>query len=194
MVTCVQHDAAGEENNVSDTTAFRYGRTFDLLDASGNGVIEPNDLAALANRVVQAGNIPVDSVKSQTIHAAYQRFWEIVSQYADADADGRITREEFINAMDNGVSSGSLFTKGITDAADAEFAVIDTNDDGQIDLAELQQFLENAGLAPEEARQAAADMDTDANGTISKEEYQRAWLKYYLEADPETITFLGGLN
>ncbi|WP_165963939.1 EF-hand domain-containing protein [Actinomadura sp. KC216] len=177
---------------MSDNAAFRYGRTFDLFDVDHSGSIESSDLAALAGGVVRAGNVPVDSAKSQALHAAYQRFWEVVAHYADADYDGRVTREEFINAMSSGMSDGSLFTESIADAAGAEFAVIDTDDDGRIDLAELQTFLENAGLVPDEARQAAADMDADGNGSISTEEYRRAWLKFYLEIDPETKSFLGG--
>ncbi|TDD25860.1 hypothetical protein E1287_36990 [Actinomadura sp. KC06] len=179
---------------MSDSAAFRYGRTFDLFDTNQNGAIEADDLSALASGVVQAGNISVDSDQSQALHAAYRRFWEVVTHYADTDSDGRVTREEFINAMAGGMSAGPLFSESIANAADAEFAVIDTDDDGRVDLAELQTFFENAGLAPDEARQAAADMDTDGNGSISREEYQRAWLRYYLEIDPETKTFLGGID
>ncbi|WP_171064183.1 EF-hand domain-containing protein [Actinomadura soli] len=179
---------------MSDNAAFRYGRTFDLFDANHNGVIEADDLAALASGVVLAGKIPAESVKSQALHAAYQRFWDVVTHYADIDSDGGVTREEFIDALAGGMSAGPLFTESIADAVAAEFAVIDTDDDGRIDLAELQTFLENVGLDPEEARQAAADMDTDGDGTISREEYQRAWLNYYFEIDPETKTFLGGLH
>ncbi|MFI0410041.1 EF-hand domain-containing protein [Actinomadura sp. 3N508] len=177
---------------MSDSAAFRYGRTFDLFDADHSGAIESSDIAALASGIVQAGNVPADSAKSQALHAAYQRFWEVLTRYADADSDGRVTREEFINAMSSGMSAGPLFTESIAEAAGAEFAVVDTDDNGQIDLAELQTFLQNAGLTPDEARQAAADMDADGNGTISAEEYRRAWLKFYFEIDPETKSFLGG--
>ncbi|MEV0381080.1 EF-hand domain-containing protein [Nonomuraea sp. NPDC050643] len=179
---------------MSDTAAFRYGRTFDLFDANGNEVIGPDDLAALATGVVQAGKVPAGSAKSQAIHAAYRRFWEVLSRHADTDSDGKVTREEFINAMSNGTSSGAPFTESLTDAIGAEFAVIDADDDGTVDRAELQAFLESVGLAEEEARRTAADIDTDGDDIISREEYQAAWLRYYLEGDPESETFLGGVH
>ncbi|MFI0446912.1 MULTISPECIES: EF-hand domain-containing protein [Actinomadura] len=171
---------------MSDGVAPWYGRSFDLLDTDRNGVIEANDLAALANGLLHAGDIPVDSAKGQALRAAYQRFWEIISEYADADSDRRITREEFINAMDGGMSRGSMFTEGVTDAVAAEFAVVDANDDGQVDLAELQRFLQSAGLPEDEARQTAADIDLNGDGIVSLEEYEQAWRRYYLGGDPQT--------
>ncbi|WP_219471435.1 EF-hand domain-containing protein [Nonomuraea rhizosphaerae] len=177
---------------MSDTTAFRYGRTFDLFDANDNGVIGQDDIAALAAGITRAGNLPADSAKGQAIQAAYQRFWQVLSRHADTDSDGNVTREEFVNAMDNGMSSGASFDESITDACSAEFAVIDANDDGRIDQAELRVFLESAGLSPEEARRTAADMDTDGDDVISREEYLAAWRAYYLEGTLETETFLGG--
>ncbi|MFB4273482.1 EF-hand domain-containing protein [Nonomuraea sp. GTA35] len=179
---------------MSDVTAFRYGRTFDLFDANSNNVIGSDDMAALATGIVQAGNLATDSPKSQAIHAAYQRLWEVLRQYADADSDGTITRDEFIQAMSNALVSKVQFAQSIADAANAEFSVIDANDDGRIDLAELQATLESVGLTKEEACQSAANIDTDGDGVISRGEYQAAWVRYYLEGDPEVDMYLGGLK
>jgi hypothetical protein len=194
MVTLSGRSRTQKEVTMSDVATFRYGRTFDLFDANGNGAIGSDDMAALATCIAQAGNLTADSPKSQALRDAYQRLWEALRQYADADSDGTVTREEFIAAMSNGLSSAGQFTQSLADAVDAEFAVIDVNDDGRIDQAELRAVLETVGLTEEEARRSAAKIDADGDDVISRAEYQAAWTRYYLEGDPEAGIYLGGHN
>ncbi|MEV0614723.1 EF-hand domain-containing protein [Nonomuraea sp. NPDC050404] len=177
---------------MSDVTTFRYGRTFDLFDVNGNNAIGSDDMAALATGIAQAHNLPDDSAKGRALRDAYRQLWEILRRYADADANGRITRDEFIEAMGNGLSSAGQFTRSLDDAMDAEFAVIDANDDGRIDQAELRAALESAGLTAEEAGVTAGKIDADGDDVVSREEYRAAWTRYYLEGDPEVDMFLGG--
>ncbi len=91
----------------------------------------------------------------------------------DADADGKITKEEFTAAkeaiekrrQDQGKEHKPM-------DIDKKFEKLDANADGAIDKAEFDQAqAERAKNAAERKEKHFANIDTDGNGTVSKAEF-----------------------
>lgn len=120
----------------------------------------------------------------------------------DADSDGRITSEE----MMTGMTADRDFTK---EQADFAFTLADTNQNGNIDIAEfVQLFFPSAKEAvanlrknfkgPEDVARRFAQWDTNKDGNISFEELKEASAKdssrFLTEEDVNAIFIVGDLN
>ncbi|GAA1313095.1 hypothetical protein GCM10009634_81780 [Saccharothrix xinjiangensis] len=68
---------------------------FDPLDADGDGDLTRDDFDVFALRLAQGAGEPPGSPRARAIRHGYRALWDRLAERADADADGRVTREEF---------------------------------------------------------------------------------------------------
>ncbi|RMI44998.1 EF-hand domain-containing protein [Streptomyces triticirhizae] len=71
---------------------------FTLLDADGNGVLEPVDFELMATRVVAAAPRSGEAEKD-ALRAAFERYWTTLAAELDADGDGRIDFDEYTSVV-----------------------------------------------------------------------------------------------
>jgi len=94
---------------------------FDIIDADGNGFISPDELL---QHLLAAGQEP------ETISELFSRM--------DTSKDGRISREEWTAALDNGsVSAGPALPAGLLERI---FSAIDTSGNGTLSRVEIEGF------------------------------------------------------
>ncbi|MEV0598201.1 EF-hand domain-containing protein [Streptomyces sp. NPDC050315] len=159
-------------------------RMFALLDVDGNGHIDQEDIDLMAGKILQGSQVPLDSAKATQVKAEYAAWWRALAAHADADGDGRITRDEFRASMSGLAPDDPAIRDSVRGAVDAAFTAMDADDDGQIPVATLVAMFTTGGVAPEDAVEAARFLDRDGDGTITRDEYATAWLDYFTTIDP----------
>ncbi|MFE2247040.1 EF-hand domain-containing protein [Streptomyces lavendulae] len=170
---------------MTDVVTSRYDRTFDLLDANTNGVLEEKDFTTLAERIVQATGV-ASSAKEEALLREWRRCWTILREHADTDSDGVISRDEFRRAMAGAYGDRAGLRERLTPGLAAEFAAMDGDDDGIATVEQFEAFLVAFGLEPAQARAARALLDTDGDGRITREEYLNGWTDFLLGVDSGT--------
>jgi Ca2+-binding EF-hand superfamily protein len=169
---------------MNNTQRQRYERIFEFLDTDGSGAIEEQDFLALAQDVLSRTGAPADSPNARSLQEAYRKGWESLRGEADLDADGRVTREEFLRRLSDAYDGGSPLRTAIDAVSDAEFDAMDVNGDGMVSDEELQRVLEIRGASKQQAEEAAKGLDADGDGYISRNEYREAWTAFHTGQDP----------
>ena len=87
---------------------------------------------------------------------------------ADADGGGTIDFDEFCGVMAQGQGGDET---NAAEVADAIFNMIDHDNSGTVETAELKNLLRRFELSDDEIDNAAALFDVDHDGTITKKEF-----------------------
>jgi len=141
-------------------------RMFARLDGDGDGQI---DLAALTEELESESE--VDPGK--------ERFLENL-RAADADGDGYVSQEEFESMEPPPPPAGgqggeqTISAEKLAEMQDRLFTELDSDGDGQIDLAELEAELDGAGRTDslqERFLEALKAADADGDGKVTKDEF-----------------------
>ncbi|MGW2749076.1 EF-hand domain-containing protein [Streptomyces sp. NPDC001450] len=170
---------------MNQTVTSRYDRTFDLLDANANGVLEEKDFTMIAERIVEATGV-AGSAKAEALLKEWRRCWTVLRQHADTNSDGVISREEFHQAMTGAYGDRAGLQERLTPGLAAEFAAMDSDDDGIATIEQFEAFLLAFGLDPAQARAARTLLDTDGDGRITREEYLKGWTDFLLGTESDT--------
>jgi len=101
---------------------------FHSFDVNGNGCLEPGDFELMSGHVVAAA-VASDDTAKDNIAKAFRQFWATLEAELDADADGRVSYDEWIGC----VLSPERFDDTIAQFADALSALGDPDGDGLIE-------------------------------------------------------------
>ncbi|MFB4274601.1 EF-hand domain-containing protein [Nonomuraea sp. MTCD27] len=172
----------------SDVINAKCDKFFAVFDVNGNGYIERQDIDLLKANVLKAGSVPPESAKAQTFNHEYDVLWRALVEAVDKDGDGRLSREEFRQAL------GGLHAAGMRDAlyraAAAVHVAVDTDDDGVFRVEDLVHLYTTCGVPLDIAQSVAAGMDRNGDGTITTAEYATAWTEYFtLDNDLDSRTY-----
>ncbi|MFS8096988.1 EF-hand domain-containing protein [Lentzea alba] len=171
---------------MNEVLRHRIDATFAHYDVNGNGAIELADLYALANRLLQALGEPASSERGRELIETSDRFWDTLVEACDADRDGRITPQEYREAMAAVFVDVERFDDMFLEAAESLLAIVDANGDGHVEANEFAVLLKARGLSEAECATAFAHLDTDGDGTISLQEYVDAVHEYYTNPAEDT--------
>ncbi|MEV7780218.1 EF-hand domain-containing protein [Kitasatospora sp. NPDC088351] len=106
----------------------RVKLVFSLLDANGNGLLEADDFALMAGRVVEAAP-DSDGAARDAMLAAFRRYWTTLATELDSNRDGRITFDEYAAC----VLAPQRFDATISEFAESLAALGDPDGDGLIE-------------------------------------------------------------
>ncbi|MCX5381459.1 EF-hand domain-containing protein [Streptomyces sp. NBC_00091] len=179
---------------MSQALTEKCDRLFAIYDADGNGHLDSNDVDIMARKILEGGNVPADSAKAKNMTEEFRSWWRSLSDLADADGDGIITREEFRTAL-GGLPAPQL-RETLQRAVDAQFTALDADDDNEIPLDLLVAVFTHGGVSPEDAAEAARALDANGDNTITRDEYVSAWVTFLTSDDPDApgSRILGRLN
>lgn len=164
----------------------RLTRRFELMDADGDGYIEREDYEALARRLVQGFAESSTSPKGRAVVDTYLRFWEEFVSTMDADGDGRVSRDEFVNAIKGQVIDGDAFDRVYPAHVRAVVELADTNNDGTLDRSEYVRLMSLYGVNEHEASGSFEHVDADHDGYLTVDEMIAHTRSFYLNANPDS--------
>ena len=130
-------------------------KTFDLFDDDGSGAITHAELADLMRSL----GAPCDA----------QQLAVMIS-LLDANGDGDISKEEFIQWYSEQLSKNELDPR---EMATSLFGMFDKDGSGSLSIAEFKLALDafNVGLSTDDVAELVKELDEDRNGQIDEQEF-----------------------
>ncbi len=151
-------------------------KMFNALDTNGNGFITLDDFIAQFERFAGQQKLESGTPEYNALRAEQIKQWTSLQLVADANNDGEVTVDEFINYADRVVNNPDAFESYMVGGAEAYFNALDKNGDGTLSLEEFKGFsaLSNPGEAKgQEANheEVFKSIDVNGNGKISRDEF-----------------------
>ncbi|MBV9140231.1 MAG: EF-hand domain-containing protein [Pseudonocardiales bacterium] len=168
---------------MSDSAKTRkFNILFDWFDQNQDRYLTHDDFQQMAGLFtgLPGGDNPENS---QALREAFEKWWSLLLDSGDADADGRIGREEFISVMKSSVTAPGNFEDAVIRIADAFMRIVDTTGDGSLDFDEYVRMYDGLGIDPTHSSDAFRRLDLDGDGKISYEEFRAAITELYLSDD-----------
>jgi len=165
------------------STQFRQrklARIFDLYDVNKDGYIDASDYARVGEGFGTATGSAPGSADNEKLRSTYLEFWEHLRQAADADHDGKVTREEF-SAYHEALSA---MRETVAGYARALLRMADRDGDGKISPAEYAALGQAYGLDAPAAAEAFGHLDRDGDGFIDTEELLQNVEEFFYGDDP----------
>ncbi|WP_371670710.1 EF-hand domain-containing protein [Streptomyces sp. NBC_00289] len=165
---------------VSSEYERKIAARFATFDQDGNGYIDRADFSVAAKALLAEFGTAARSDKGQALYVGAEAFWQGMAGIADRDGDQRITREEFVNgAVKRLRDNTDRFAEIARPFLHAALAVADADGDGRATVADTVRVLTALGASEETAREAAAVLDTDADGKVGETEVVTAFARYF---------------
>lgn len=172
---------------LGDLQRRKAAHYFDLIDADDNGLIEPADFEWRADRLAEALDVTGPEARDR-LRRRVLLWWEHLSTLADANDDGRITREEwrmywerFKVAVSMGSNRRSI--EKLKRVARHTFRAIDRTDSGRVTEEEFSNWL--AAWDIEEHDTVFHRLDRDDTGVLTERDLTEATKEFYLSNDPD---------
>ncbi|MBO2448020.1 EF-hand domain-containing protein [Actinomadura barringtoniae] len=170
---------------VDTLIARKLAKRFQLLDFDGDGYITGEDYDKLVDRILQIFDEPPGSERAVALRRGYQVLWRALAMTSDTDGDGRVSPEEFQNAVVGGVlNRDGGFERAILPVTKAVVALADTSGDGRLSPDEVRALGRGMGISDEEADTFFTLVDTDGDGYLTVQEVFEADRDFYLSLDP----------
>lgn len=165
-----------------DAKTQKYNMIFDWFDQNRDGYLTQDDMQQIAEVFISlpGGDRPENATP---LREAFEQWWQLLLSSGDANADGRVGRDEFFAIMRSSVTASGNFESTIMRIADAFMRIVDTSGDGRLDFAEYVRMYEGLGVDPKHATEAFQRLDRDHSGKISYEEFRTAIREFYLSDD-----------
>ncbi|MDH6577367.1 oxygenase MpaB family protein [Kitasatospora sp. MAP5-34] len=161
-----------------DARRPKLGQFFSLvLDQTGEGYIDANDLQAMAQNV--CWQLELTDGGEAEVYAAFATWWEQLRTTMDTDGDGRVSREEFVTAtVAHCDRDPAYLERGLQVAVRAVFRAADTDGNGFLDADEYR-VLFGSRVHPAELSHGFRQLDLDGDGWVTEEEFVRGFTEFF---------------
>jgi Ca2+-binding EF-hand superfamily protein len=164
---------------------LKLNRAFAHLDVDGDGQIEREDVLALGARLLIGFGEAPTSAKGKDVIETLDGLWDALLDELDLGRDGRVTTDEFREAMAGAFIHGGRYEPVLGPVVDAVARLCDADDDGEVGLAGLRTLHEAFGIDEGEAEVALAKLDLNGSGRITVAELAEAAREFYTSDEPE---------
>ncbi|OON71439.1 EF-hand domain-containing protein [Streptomyces tsukubensis] len=159
----------------------KFNTLFDWFDQDRDGQLTQGDMQAMAGLFAALAQGERESATA--MRDAFERWWQLLLTHGDTDGDGRVSRDEFIAAMEANVTSPENFGSAVLAIADATMQALDTDGDGVLSREEYVSMASRLSVSPVNSAAGFQKLDRDGDGVISHEEYRTALSEFFLSAD-----------
>lgn len=144
---------------------FAKSRIFAMLDADGDGSVSQDEYLARVDRVASAIGLDADDPRVAAARLAHEAVW----QDMDADADGRVTFEQYRDW-----AGPETFERTCRSVLGSMFDLADVDADGRLNRGEFQRLRTAMGNAEDGVDEAFDNLDADADGLVGRDDYLEA--------------------
>lgn len=163
----------------------KFANHFDLFDLDLDGFIEWSDYATLATDLAKV-LIPARCRNDRReLMAAFRHWWGRLCRAADTDRDGRISKSDYVTAMEQGLLGTEADVQTVLNIADGLLRTLDVTGDGMISPDEYARLFDAIGVDREVSIPAFHRLDRDNDGAIGRDEWRAAVIEFFLSADPD---------
>ncbi|UCM89160.1 EF-hand domain-containing protein [Streptomyces marincola] len=152
----------------------RIRLVFTLFDVNGNGVVEAEDFALMATRVVQAAPRSSEADK-QAMRDALDGWWAALARELDRDGNGRVDYEEFGSF----VLVPERFGAALDTFARALAALGDPDGDGRIARPDFLALMTAIGFRPDRTTALFDAFGPDSSDRIAVDTWIAGIRDYY---------------
>ncbi|MFG6196636.1 EF-hand domain-containing protein [Nonomuraea sp. JJY05] len=167
-----------------DLLNHKLDRAFDHIDASGNGVVEREDLLGLGARILVGFGESPTSVTGASLVDGFDEIWSALSKALERDIDFGIARPDFRAGMVAAFVTGDQYDAVFRPATVAVAELCDGDGDGEIGPGEFRTMLSAFGVAYDDVDAAFDRLDRSGRGTLTVDELVLAASDYYRGTDP----------
>ncbi|KAB8192673.1 hypothetical protein FH608_024630 [Nonomuraea phyllanthi] len=167
-----------------DLLNHKLDRAFDHIDASGNGVVEREDLLGLGARILVGFGESPTSVTGASLVDGFDEIWSALSRALERDADFSIARQDFRTGMVTAFVTGDQYDAVFRPATMAVAELCDGDGDGRIGPGEFRTMLSAFGVAYDDVDEAFDRLDRTGRGALTVDELVLAAADYYRSDDP----------
>ncbi len=157
----------------------KLARMFDLYDVNKDGYIEATDYERVGEGFAIGTGCAPGSADYEKLRTTYLGFWENLRQAADADHDGKVTRDEFVASYETLLA----MRETIAGVARAILQMTDRDGDGKISLGEFGSNMRAYGLDSPAVAEAFRHLDRDGDGFIDTDELQQNVEEFFFGED-----------
>ncbi|WP_240777526.1 EF-hand domain-containing protein [Nonomuraea basaltis] len=180
----ITQSVSGEALVAIDLLNHKLDRAFDHIDASGNGVVEREDLLGLGARILVGFGESPTSVTGASLVDSFDGVWSALAQALQRDGDSGIARPDFRTAMTAAFVTGDRYDPVFRPATVAVAELCDGDRDGEIFPGEFRTMLSAFGVAYDDVDEAFDRLDRAGRGTLTVAELVTAASDYYRGDDP----------
>jgi len=163
----------------------RLEAIFHTTDADGNGVLTENDFTIRGALLAKASKLHEGTPEFNGVVASFEHLWKGVSA-ADANHDGKVTKEEFVSFWEKILATSKSFedlpayNKKIVDLL---FQGLDTNSNGFISKEEYAAGIKAVGGNEHDIDAGYEYLSHIGGGKINVEAYYKAYYHALTDAD-----------
>lgn len=165
-------------------------RAFHACDLTGDGELTVKDWEERTRRTAAQFGIEVGSARYEQLSKQQTDYWRQYQQVADVNRDNVITLDEWVQAHEQiwAPDMRDSFAAGARATCDALWELIDSDGDGRVNLDEFTRYNKgyvNVGEDESWIAKVFHALDTDGNGTLSKDEYVAAVIDWAYSEDAD---------
>ena len=175
------------------TTPFiqrKLALAFCKHDLSKNGLLERKDFQLIGQTIAKSLGLKEDNSKYQQIVDSYTQAWDSALAAVAEQSGGKLSLAQFLEVRsqhDRSPTEKRNEQRGkIDELAQKLFDGLDLDGSGTISITEYRLFLQALGETNEESIKLAFEtIDTNKDGTISRDEFTQLRRDYFMLDEPE---------
>lgn len=171
---------------LSDFRQHKLARLFAAFDADHDGILTNEDPKVIMANLAALVGIELGSPPFELFQQAFMAYWKDFVMSSDADGDGRVTLDEWVQYHDEMLQDEARFRSTAGTSAAVMFGLVDTDHDGFISMDEYGAWLRAWQHDPAEVTpELLGRLDVDGTGKLSNDGLLQLTREFFYSDDPQ---------
>ncbi len=170
---------------LSDLQQKKAQHFLHLFDADYDGLLEKSDFETVSRRMGDLRGWKQGDAGFDDLNGRWMFVWDSMDKLSDANGDERVSPEEFLNAYELLLGTDDGYNFVMHSIGNMNFDVLDADGDDRITLEEFRAFHKAHNVDSTYTDSAFAAMDTNGNGSLSRDETMAHLRDFFYSQDPD---------